>query len=70
MPLVNNVSNSLDKTLKEQLDNNFKELDKARINSNGYEFNTIASRLNYLEEVIKEIGLPIDPREEKEMFGG
>lgn len=70
MPLNHNVSNKLDKTLKEQLDNNFKELDKTRININGYEFNTTASRLDYIEEILKQLGFPIDPREEKELYGG
>lgn len=70
MPLNQNVSNKLDKTLKEQLDNNFKELDKTRININGYEFSTTAGRLNYIEGVLKQLGFPIDPREEKELYGG
>lgn len=70
MPLNQNVSNKLDKTLKEQLDNNFKELDKSRININGYEFNTTADRMDYLESVLKQLGMPIDPKEENEMYGG
>lgn len=70
MPLVTNVSNSIDSSLREQLDSNFKELDKSRININGYDFNTIASRLDYIEGVLKQLGFPIDPREEKELYGG
>lgn len=70
MSLNHNVSNKLDKTLKEQLDNNFKELDKTRININGYEFSTTANRLDYIESILKQLGFPIDPREEKELYGG
>lgn len=70
MPLNQNVSNKLDKTLKEQLDNNFKELDKIRININGYEFNSTSDRIDYIEGVLKQLGFPIDPREEKELYGG
>lgn len=70
MPLVTNVSNSIDRNLREQLDNNFKELDKSRVNINGYEFNSTADRMDYLESVIKQLGMPIDPKEEKELYGG
>lgn len=70
MPLVTNVSNSVDGNLREQLDSNFKELDKSRININGYEFNSTADRMDYLESVLKQLGMPIDPKEEKEMYGG
>ncbi|KAA8446929.1 hypothetical protein [Weissella paramesenteroides] len=70
MPLVTNVSNSVDGNLREQLDSNFKELDKSRININGYEFNSTADRMDYIESVIKQLGMPIDPKEEKEMYGG
>lgn len=70
MPLVTNVSNSVDGNLREQLDSNFKELDKSRININGYEFNSTADRMDYIESVIKQLGMPIDPKEEKEIYGG
>lgn len=70
MPLVTNISNGIDSNLREQLDNNFKELDKSRININGYEFNTTVDRIDYIEKAIKQLGLPIDPREEKELYGG
>lgn len=70
MPLVTNISNGIDSNLREQLDNNFKELDKSRININGYEFNTTADRMDYLESVLKQLGMPIDPKEENEMYGG
>lgn len=70
MPLVTNISNGIDSNLREQLDNNFKELDKSRININGYEFNTTADRIDYLESVLKQLGMPIDPKEENEMYGG
>lgn len=70
MPLVTNISNGIDSNLREQLDSNFKELDESRININGYEFNTTADRMDYLESVLKQLGFPIDPREEKELYGG
>lgn len=70
MPLVTNVSNSIDGNFREQLDSNFKELDKSRININGYEFNSTADRMDYIESVIKQLGMPIDPKEEKELYGG
>lgn len=70
MPLVTDVSNSADSNLRDQLNNNFKELDKARTNINGYEFNSNADRIDYIEKAIKQLGLPIDPREEKELYGG
>lgn len=70
MPLVTNISNGIDSNLREQLDNNFTELDKSRININGYEFNTTADRMDYLESVLKQLGMPIDPKEENEMYGG
>lgn len=49
---------------------NFGELDKARTNINGYEFNTLADRLDAIEKVAKQLGLPIDPREESEELNG
>lgn len=70
MPLVTNISNGIDSNLREQLDNNFKELDKSRININGYEFNSTADRIDYIESVLKQLGMPIDPKEENEMYGG
>lgn len=70
MPLVTNVSNSIDGNLREQLDNNFTELDKSRININGYEFNSTSDRIDYIESVLKQLGMPIDPKEEKELYGG
>lgn len=70
MALQTTMSNSLDKNLRDQLDGNFGELDKARININGYEFNTTADRMDYLESVLKQLGMPIDPKEENEMYGG
>lgn len=70
MALQTTMSNSLDKNLRDQLDGNFGELDKARININGYEFSTTADRMDYLESVLKQLGMPIDPKEENEMYGG
>ncbi|GEP74928.1 hypothetical protein [Weissella thailandensis] len=64
------LSNSLDQKLRNQLIDNFKELDKAHININGYEFNSTADRIDYIESVLKQLGMPIDPKEEKEMYGG
>lgn len=65
-----NLSNSLDQKLRNQLIDNFKELDKSRININGYEFNSMSDRINAIEHSIKQLGMPIDPREEKELYGG
>lgn len=70
MALQTTISNSLDKNLRDQLDGNFRELDKARTNINGYEFNTLADRLDAIEKVAKQLGLPIDPREESEELNG
>ncbi|MCT4377626.1 hypothetical protein EFM21_00335 [Leuconostoc falkenbergense] len=70
MALQITMSNSLDKNLRDQLDGNFGELDKARVNINGYEFNTLADRLDAIEKVAKQLGLPIDPREESEELNG
>lgn len=66
MALQTTMSNSLDKNLRDQLDGNFGELDKARTNINGYEFNTLADRLDAIEKVVKQLGFPIDPNEGKE----
>lgn len=65
-----NLSNSLDQKLRNQLIDNFKELDKLRININGYEFSSVNDRLNAIESALKQLGMPIDPKEEKEMYGG
>ncbi|MCM6827623.1 hypothetical protein [Leuconostoc mesenteroides] len=70
MALQTTMSNSLDQNLRDQLDGNFGELDKARININGYEFNTLGDRLDAIEKVAKQLGLPIDPREESEELNG
>lgn len=70
MPLQTKMSNSLDQNLRDQLDGNFGELDKTRTNINGYEFDTLADRLNAIEKVVKQLGLPIDPREESEELNG
>lgn len=70
MALVTNISSSVDGNLRDQLNDNFSELDKSRININGYEFNSSADRIDYIEKAIKQLGLPIDPREEKELYGG
>lgn len=70
MALQTKMSNSLDQNLRDQLDGNFGELDKARVNINGYEFNTLADRLDAIEKVAKQLGLPIDPREESEELNG
>lgn len=65
-----NLSDSLDQKLRNQLINNFKELDKSRININGYEFNSTSDRMDYIESVLKQLGMPIDPKEEKKLYGG
>ncbi|MDF8374067.1 hypothetical protein G9401_00465 [Weissella paramesenteroides] len=65
-----NLSNSLDQKLRNQLIDNFKELDKLRININGYEFSSVNDRLNAIESALKQLGMPIDPKEEKELYGG
>ena len=65
-----NLSDSLDQKLRNQLIDNFKELDKLRININGYEFNSVNARLKAIEKSLKLLGMPIDPKEEKEMYGG
>lgn len=70
MALQTKMSNSLDQNLRDQLDGNFGELDKARTNINGYEFDALADRLNAIEKVAKQLGLPIDPREESEELNG
>lgn len=70
MALQTTMSNSLDRNLRDQLDGNFSELDKARTNINGYEFNTLGDRLDAIEKVAKQLGLPIDPREESEELNG
>ena len=70
MALQTQMSNSLDQNFRDQLDGNFGELDKSRTNINGYEFNTTADRMDYLESVLKQLGMPIDPKEENEMYGG
>ncbi len=70
MALQTKMSNSLDQNFRDQLDGNFGELDKARVNINGYEFNTLADRLDAIEKVAKQLGLPIDPREESEELNG
>ncbi|WP_312979838.1 hypothetical protein [Leuconostoc falkenbergense] len=70
MALQTKMSNSLDQNLRDQLDGNFGELDKTRTNINGYEFNTLADRLDAIEKVAKQLGLPIDPREEKNLYEG
>lgn len=69
MALVTNISSSVDGNLREQLNDNFAELDKSRINVNGYEFNSTADRLDAIENVVKQLGFPIDPKEQKEMYG-
>lgn len=66
MPLQTQISNSVDQKMRDQLNGNFVELDKSRVNVNGYEFNTTSDRLDAIEKVIKQLGLPIDPREESE----
>jgi len=66
MPLQTQISNSVDQKMRDQLNGNFVELDKSRVNVNGYEFNTTSDRLDAIEKVIKQLGLPIDPREENE----
>ena len=65
-----NLSDSLDQKLRNQLIDNFKELDKLRININGYEFNSVNARLNAIEKSLKLLGMPIDPKEEREIYGG
>lgn len=70
MALQTQMSNSLDQNFRDQLDGNFGELDKSRTNINGYEFNTLADRLDAIEKVAKQLGMPIDPKEENEMYGG
>lgn len=65
-----NLSNSLDQKLRNQLIDNFKELDKLCININGYEFSSVNDRLNAIELALKQLGMPIDPKEEKELYGG
>lgn len=66
MALKTQMSNSLDQNLRDQLDGNFGELDKARVNINGYEFNSTAERLDAIEKGLKALGIPIDPNEEQE----
>lgn len=66
MPLQTQISNSVDQKMRDQLNGNFVELDKSRININGYEFNTTADRLDAIEKGLKTLGIPIDPNEEQE----
>lgn len=40
--------------------------DVNRTNINGYQFQNTNERMNYIESVLKQLGLPIDPREESE----
>ncbi|MCS9983692.1 hypothetical protein EFL35_01595 [Weissella paramesenteroides] len=65
-----NLSDSLDQKLRNQLIDNFKELDRLRININGYEFSSVNDRINAIEKSLKLLGMPIDHKEEKEMYGG
>ena len=65
-----NLSDSLDQKLRNQLINNFKELDKSRVNINGYEFSSVNDRINAIEKSLKLLGMPIDPKEEREIYGG
>lgn len=60
MALQTKISNNFDHTLRDQLDGNFEELDKARINIDGKEWPTVSDRLDAIEKALKFMGMPID----------
>lgn len=60
MALQTKISNNFDHTLRDQLDENFEELDKARINIDGKEWPTVSDRLDAIEKALKFMGMPID----------
>lgn len=59
------ISEKIDNNFRNELVENFTELDNDKVNINGYKFNTIGERIAYLEKNMKTFGMPIDPEEEK-----